>query len=336
MQWELNLEAVIRFSHESMAKGSPSFAAAARLFPGHIRDSAAMLYAACRYCDDLIDGQHLGHYHHQSIPSSPAARLSHLETETRRALAGAPGEQFVFQALHHVVKLHRIPHDCVMDFIEGFRMDVAGQTYRHLDDTLQYAYHVAGVVGVMMAMVMGVRDAHVLDRASDLGIGFQLTNIARDIVDDARMGRCYVPADWLDEFALSVDDLAAGRQTQAMATIGQRLVEAAEPYYLSALAGLPPLGFRNAWAIATATAVYREIGIRVRALGVRAWDQRVSTSASRKLVLAAVGGWKALSAVGLSRLNPSPPRQGLWTRPHHQTSAGWCQAQCQNVRHPPP
>jgi 15-cis-phytoene synthase len=332
------LEAVLRFSHESMAKGSPSFAAAARLFPARIRDSAAMLYAACRYCDDLIDGQHLGHYHSHDgqIPSSLADRLTHLETETRRALAGKPGDLPMFQALHHVVSLHRIPHDCVMDFIEGFRMDVAGAAYRHLDDTLQYAYHVAGVVGVMMAMVMGVRDPQVLDRASDLGIGFQLTNIARDLVDDARMGRCYVPGDWLDEMALSVDDLAACRHADAMATIGRRLVEAAEPYYASALGGLPPLGFRNAWAIATAAAVYREIGVKVRSLGARAWDQRVSTSASRKLTLAALSSWRALRAVGLSRLNPSLPRQGLWTRPHHPTDAAWCQTQCHAVRHPPP
>lgn len=332
------MEAVIRFSHASMAKGSPSFAAAARLFPSTTRDSAAMLYAACRYCDDLIDGQHLGHYQEcqDAIPDSLDARLAHLETETRRALAGSPGEQPVFQALHHVVRRHKIPDDCVMDFIEGFRMDVAGQTYACFDDTLQYAYHVAGVVGVMMAMVMGVRDPQVLDRASDLGIGFQLTNIARDIVDDARMGRCYIPGTWLDEFGLSIDDLAALRQAESIAQIGQRLVDAAEPYYASALAGLPPLGFRNAWAIATATAVYRDIGIKVRALGRNAWDQRVSTSGSRKLVLAGVGGWKALSILLLSRLSPSPPREGLWTRPHHQADAAWCQVQCQGAQHPRP
>ena len=86
-----------------------------------------------------------------------------------------------------------------MDLLQGFEMDVEGRRYDTLEDTLDYAYHVAGVVGVMMARIMGVQDAPTLRRAQDLGLAFQLTNIARDVVEDARGGRVYLPGQWLDE-----------------------------------------------------------------------------------------------------------------------------------------
>lgn len=315
------MEAVIRFSHESMARGSPSFAAASRLFPAQVRDSAAMLYAACRYCDDLIDGQEFGFQPTTPVPEHPGERLQHLERETRRALAGQPSPEPVFQALHHVVVRHRIPEAYVLDFLQGFRMDVEGRTYACFEDTLGYAYHVAGVVGVMMAMVMGVRDRDTLDHACDLGIAFQLTNIARDIVDDAAMGRCYLPEDWLREHALNAGSLANPEHRQTLSRIGTRLVDRAEPYYRSALLGLPRLGWRNAWAIAAAAAIYRDIGIKVRDRGATAWDQRVMTSRGRKLALAAVGSLHAVRAVlgkkGLD--NGGGARVGLWTRPYPES-----------------
>src|SRR5690606_37267384 len=101
------------------------------------------------------------------------------------ALAGEPSDEYIFEALRRVISRHQIPHRHPQELLTGFEMDVEARRYRTIEETLDYCYHVAGVVGVMMAMIMGVRDKVVLDRACDLGIAFQLTNIARDVIDDA-------------------------------------------------------------------------------------------------------------------------------------------------------
>lgn len=311
------MDAITHLGRESLEQGSRSFAAAARLFPAETRDSASLLYAACRYFDDVIDGQDLGFFHDRAVTDSPEQRLRLLEEKTSLALRGESMEEPVFQAFQRVVQDHRIPQACVMDFLQGFRMDVQEHTYDTLDDTLQYSYHVAGVVGVMMAMVMGVRDADILDRACDLGIAFQLTNISRDVMDDLELGRCYLPAEWLDEFGLRHDTVNDPANRAAVARVVRRLVQTAEPYYASAIAGLSALPFRSAWAIATARGVYRDIGTKVSHRGADAWDTRVVTTRKRKLYLTARGCLRALHAVSIGRLRPLPSRAGLWTRPRH-------------------
>src|SRR5260370_31047192 len=112
-------------------------------------------------------------------------------------MAGEPVDDTAFAAFQRVTQRHGIPAQYPLDLLQGFRMDVEGRTYRTLQDTLLYAYHVAGVVGVMMAQVMGVRDIATLRRASDLRLALQLTNIARDVIEDAKVGRLYLPAEWL-------------------------------------------------------------------------------------------------------------------------------------------
>ena len=164
----------------------------------------------------------------------------------------------------------------------------------------------------MMAMIMRARDPEVLDRASDLGIAFQLTNIARDVVDDARMGRVYLPATLLrrhEVTRIAPDDPEQRRRLYGAAI---DLLDIAEKYYASAYAGMSALPWRSAWAIAAARRVYRAIGSRLRAGGPSAWDRRVSTSRQEKLQLLAI----ALSDVAATRFKGSaPPRDGLWNRP---------------------
>jgi phytoene synthase len=156
----------------------------------------------------------------------------------------------------------------------------------------------------------------VLDRACDLGLAFQLTNIARDIVEDARMGRCYVPAQWLRDVGIPLHEVADPRHRELLATVAARLVDHAEPYYDSALAGIAALPLRSAWAIASARNVYRQIGIEVKRRGPRAWDERAGTGKAMKLWLLAKG---AATALG-SRLKPRgravrPRPARLWQRP---------------------
>ncbi|MRX51650.1 phytoene/squalene synthase family protein [Paracoccus sp. S-4012] len=291
----------------AIAAGSQSFAAAARLMPPGIREDTVMLYAWCRHADDVVDGQTLGGS--PEAMGDPAARLARLKAETLVALHGSGPLSPPFAALRAVARRHDFPERWPMDLIDGFAMDVAGRDYRTLNDTLDYAYHVAGVVGVMMARVMGVRDPEVLDRACDLGLAFQLTNIARDVVEDARIGRVYHPREWLDAAGA---EICGEIPSPALHAVILRLLDAAEPYYASAFAGLPALPPRCAWSIAAAARIYRAIGTRIRHGGPEAYRRRISTSGLAKTGLALRG----LGDAAASRIAPpTASRDGLWTRP---------------------
>ncbi|MDR7050106.1 phytoene synthase [Duganella sp. 3397] len=306
-------EALMEHATETIKVGSKSFAAAATLFPADVRRSVLMLYAWCRHCDDVVDGQELGFAPAAVAPAHDAyAELAILEDQTRRAYAGEPMKEPAFAALQEVALGHAIAQQYAYDHLAGFAMDVHDARYETIDDTLRYCYHVAGVVGLMMSTIMGAKDAAVLDRACDLGLAFQLTNIARDIVADAQIGRCYLPAAWLREAGIPPSELALPQHRAALATVAARLVDYAEPYYDSANQGIVALPLRSAWAIATARNVYRQIGVEVKARGAHAWDERVGTSKAAKLWLLAKGGVSALTS-RWRKMDQRPA--GLWQRP---------------------
>ncbi|MBI1386388.1 MAG: phytoene/squalene synthase family protein [Rhizobiales bacterium] len=304
------------FARERIERGSKSFAAAARLLPGGMRDSAYMLYAWCRYCDDAIDGQELGfaaspHTAGTELPADPAETVARLRERTLAACRGNPDSP-VFEALTRVVERHSIPHGQPLDLIEGFAMDARAHSYETLEDTLRYAYHVAGVVGLMMARVMDVSERDTLLRACDLGIAFQLTNIARDVMDDAALGRTYLPADWLAEAGIDSEELTSPHLRAAVAKVTVRLLDEAEQYYRSAEVGIARLAYRPAMAIAAARIVYRAIGAGVRARGPAAWDRRVSISRPRKLANLALSPIAVLMA-RTRVISGTPLRHNLWT-----------------------
>lgn len=306
---------IVAQSRQLIERGSISFSGAAKLFEPETRDSAYMLYAWCRHCDDVIDDQDLGFARGGAATDQAqrVANLDRLERQTRDALDGRATEP-VFIALQRVVQRHRIPHAHPLELIEGFRMDVDGRRHATLDDSLTYCYHVAGVVGVMMAMIMGARGADALNRAADLGIAFQLTNIARDVVADAEVGRVYLPRDWLAEAGLGDADLADARHRPALAAVVMRLLDVADTYYASAARGIRYLPFRSAWAVASARNVYRDIGGVVRRRGTTAWDTRARVGTAGKLVGVTRGlGRAVLSGIAIGSAPAS--RQGLWTRP---------------------
>ncbi len=300
--------ALLQWAQAQMAQGSSSFAAAARVMPRSARQDAILLYAWCRHCDDMIDGQELGGSLHEPPAEVQLMRLEALIAETRAALEINNPVAPPYQALRLVARRHDMPLDWPLDLIEGFRWDVERRPFNTIGDTLRYGYHVAGVVGVMMARLMGVRDEAVLDRACDLGLAFQLTNIARDVREDAQAGRVYLPAEWLG--GAEVDPEGLPSPNVMAATL--RLLDTAEPYYASARCGLAALPAGCAWGIAAAHRIYREIGQQIRKQGAVAYAGRVSTSRSRKAVLLAAG----LGDMGISRLpRASTSRDGLWTRP---------------------
>ncbi|WP_312456059.1 15-cis-phytoene synthase CrtB [Pseudescherichia sp.] len=297
---------------QTMANGSKSFATAAKLFDPATRRSVLMLYTWCRHCDDVIDDQSHGFASEATAEEEAIQRLARLRKLTLAAFEGAEMQDPAFAAFQEVALTHGITPRMALDHLDGFAMDVAQTRYVTFEDTLRYCYHVAGVVGLMMARVMGVRDERVLDRACDLGLAFQLTNIARDIIDDAAIDRCYLPAEWLHDAGLTEENYAARENRAALARVAERLIDAAEPYYISSQAGLHDLPPRCAWAIATARSVYREIGIKVKAAGGSAWDRRQHTSKGEKIAMLMAAPGQVIRAK-TTRVTPRPA--GLWQRP---------------------
>lgn len=306
-------------SRAVIEQGSKSFAAAARIFAPETRAGAYLLYAWCRHCDDETDNQMLGFEGSEISRDEGRARVDRLRTKTRDALSGAPVDDPIFAGLKQVVARHEIPEKFLFEHLDGFVMDVEGREYTHLEDTLEYCYHVAGVVGIMMAHVMGVRDEATLDRATDLGLAFQLTNICRDVVEDARVGRVYLPTRWLTEFGVPVDRVADPDYRDGVFHVVRRVLAEADRYYASARLGISQLSFRSAWAVAAANAVYRDIGRIILRRGPHAWDNRVSTGRNRKIALVFGSGFGALTATTIGRGPGSQPRTGLWIRPDRRT-----------------
>ena len=307
------MDAITAHGHASIKKGSKSFAIASRVLPPALRDDASMLYAWCRYCDDVIDGQIMGHDQIADYKTGQSERLERLRADTRAALNGEPTDNPVYAGLARVVNTHNIDHRHPFDLLKGFEMDASERVYESVDNILDYSYHVAGVVGVMMANIMGVRDAATLDRASDLGLAFQLTNIARDVVDDARAERVFVPRDLLSAAGAPMTsiELAKPESWPAAHKAACAQLDIAEAYYESAKVGIKELPFRCAWAISAALSVYREIGEKLRDAGPEAWEQRVSASGGRKVALAmgAMGPAMARKRVEVT------PRDGFYARP---------------------
>ena len=309
----MNRAAVVAAARESIAVGSKSFAAASKLFDPATRERAWLLYAWCRRCDDIADGQ--DHGHGMSRVDDAPARVREIAVLTATALAGKSTGEPAFDALGLVAGETNLPHHWPRDLIAGFELDAQGWQPRSGDDLYRYCYHVAGVVGCMMAVVMGVApdDEATLDRACDLGMAFQLSNIARDVAEDAAAGRCYLPLDWLSEMDVSPGELMKPHYRARLALLVRRMTDCAAGFEASARHGTPALPIRSAWAVLAAANIYGAIGREVAAKGERAWDHRVVTSRAAKLRYVARAGWQAANR---GRLYPPAPRDGaLWTRP---------------------
>jgi phytoene synthase len=299
-----------------IVRGSKSFAGAAKLFAPATREAAYLLYAWCRYCDDQIDGETLGFRTGDPSKDQPGQqdRLRRLQDMTHRVLEGRSVDDPVFMALQRVVQRYRIPDRYPLELLQGFAMDVDCRRYHGLEETITYCYHVAGVVGLMMSHIMGVREDATHRRAADLGIALQMTNIARDVVDDARVGRVYLPLEWLKDAGLPPEELLAEHRREHLAGVVRRLLREADRYYASGDVGIRRLPFRSAWAVGVARGVYWEIGRVVKARGGAAWNERAVAPRARKGYWLARGLLLAALGPGLARWRREEPRRDLWTR----------------------
>jgi phytoene synthase len=277
------LEALLRAaapaSRRVLRTRARTFALASAFLPARVRLEAAVVYAWCRRADDAVD---------ESL--DPAAALRGIQADLHAVYAGGRLEDPVLAAFQAVVDEHRIPRAYPDALLEGMASDLGLVRYDRLDDLLEYAYRVAGTVGLMMGHVMGVTDARALRHAAHLGMAMQLTNICRDLAEDWDRGRLYVPRDvlasvggaWLGAWIGDREGPLPAAAGPALAHAVARLLAAADRYYRSGERGLPALPWRCALAIRAARALYAAIGDEVlrRGPGVRA--PRAVVGARRK------------------------------------------------------
>lgn len=302
--------ALVAAARESIARGSKSFATASNLFDRETRERAWLLYAWCRACDDIVDGQ--DHGHGATAVSDAEARVAIIAEKTTAALAGRAVGDMPFDALRVVAAETGLPPRFAHDLVTGFRLDAEDWRPRSEADLYRYCYHVAGTVGCMMAVVMGVdpADEDTLDRACDLGMAFQLANIARDIEEDDRIGRCYLPDEWLVEMDIPPGQHMKPPFRDRLVVLARRLAARAALHEASARVGAAKLPPRSRWAVLAAAGIYGDIAREVAARGAHAWDHRVTTPKSAKLA------WVAKAAVAARRPVRDIPRDPtLWTRP---------------------
>ena len=301
--------ALVASARASIEKGSRSFAAASRLFARDMRQRVWLLYAWCRACDDLADGQ--DHGGEMGAVADPECRLADMRALTEQAMAGKRTGKDAFDALGLVAAETGLTLSMAEAVLDGFALDATEWRPRSENDLYRYCYHVAGAVGVMMAVVMGVSpdDDETLDRACDLGLSFQLANIARDLMEDDAAGRCYLPVFWLVEADIPPGQHMKPHYRPALVGMVRRLTDAAGRYEASARVGTRALPFRARWAVLSAAGIYGDIARKVAVAGPTAWDRRQHGSGREKL--AHIG--RSLFAATHAPVADND-RSGLWSR----------------------
>ena len=257
---------------ELMRGGSKSFFAASRVLPARVRAPAIALYAFCRVADDAID-----------LADDPAAAVDRLDLRLDAIYARRPQSFESDRALAAVVDRFDLPRGLLDALIEGFRWDSEGRRYETISELEDYCARVAGTVGAMMAILMGTRSRSALARACELGVAMQLTNIARDVGEDARNGRLYLPREWLR--AEGIDPQAWLLQPVFLPGIGRvvaRLLALADSLYQRAELGIAELPRDCRAAIMSARLVYAEIGREVERNGMDSMTRRAVVSTRRR------------------------------------------------------
>jgi 15-cis-phytoene synthase len=273
-----------------MRTGSHSFFAASRILPKRFRIAATAVYAFCRVADDAVDEMP----HGASIEIVMAYLHERLEAIYRN-------EPFCIDAdiaFAAVVQEYAIPKEIPMALLEGFQWDAAGRRYETLEEVYEYSARVAGTVGAMMTLVMGGRSAKTVARACELGVAMQLTNIARDVGEDARCARLYLPLQWLRQAGIEPEQfLETPAYTPALGRVVQRLLKAADQLYLRAETGIASLPRDCRASIMAARLIYADIGRMVGKNNFDSITRRGVTGKARKW-------WLISRALGAGAIAP--------------------------------
>lgn len=224
---------------------SRSFSIASRFLPADVRSDVQKLYAWCRVCDDAVD----------SAPDRETARreLDRLRADIAEPTGDLPPRHPASAWMIELIETRGVDPKHALDLIEGMRMDLDGDRIDTDADLRRYAYHVAGVVGLMMCRVMGVHDPAADRPAMDLGIAMQLTNIARDVLEDAQRGRSYLPG---------IDNALVASGDEVESSV-RRILKTADSYYASGRSGITFLPSRCRLAVGLAANLYQEIGVEI-------------------------------------------------------------------------
>jgi phytoene synthase len=271
--------------------GSLSFHTASRLLPASVRDPALALYAFCRLADDEVDEG-----------GDKAGAVLALRDRLEAVYAGHPRNAPEDRAFAAIVDQFEMPRTLPEALLEGLAWDATGRRYASLSEVRDYSARVASAVGAMMCLLMGVRQADALARACDLGVAMQLTNIARDVGEDARAGRLYLPLDWLTEAGLEAEEFLAQRDAGPdTRRLVRRLLAEAQRLYLRAEAGIPALPLRARAGIYAARFVYAGIGTEVRRNRYDSVTRRAHTSKRQKLGWLGQAGLRTAGSLVLPR-----------------------------------
>lgn len=265
----------LEYCRDAIREGSYSFHAASKLLPAKVRDPALALYAFCRIADDEVD-----------LNDHKAAAVLRLRDRLELAYEGRPQNAAADRAFTALIETYDMPRALPEALLEGLAWDGMENRYATLSDLRSYSARVASAVGAMMCVLMEVRDADALARACDLGVAMQLTNISRDVGEDARAGRLYLPTEWMREEDIDPDAfLADPKASPAIRRITRRLLAEARRLYQRSEAGIAALPLSSRPGIFAARHCYDAIGRQVARNGFDSISQRAHTSKSQKIGL---------------------------------------------------
>jgi phytoene synthase len=263
----------------TMKRNGKSFWFASLFLPRQVAADAARLYAFCRTMDDLAD---------VAVTEDSKAVLSQVREELRSGVGSTPDvDDFLTLS-----KRYSLPREAADYLIATFIQDATNEMHiEDQDQLVRYCYGVAGTVGLMMSPILGARGRPASEAAVHLGIAMQMTNIARDVLEDASNHRRYIPGCWVQhrtaQEILNASQSHTSDTRELVASAVLRLLELADRYYASASLGFPYIPSRARKGIEIAAAVYREIGTILRRNRGAWWNGRVRVSTSRKLWIAA-------------------------------------------------
>ena len=268
-----------QYCQEKCAASGSSFYYSFLFLPTERRRAIMALYAFCREVDDVVD--------ECQDPALAATKLVWWRQEVERIADGQP-QHPVGQALQALGGQFNLPREQLLEIIDGMEMDLQQSRYLDFKGLSLYCYRVASVVGLLAAEIFGYTDRQTLKYAHDLGMAFQLTNIIRDIGDDARRGRIYIPMDELKQFNVPAADILNARYSDNFTALMHFQIERAEKYYAQAMAQLPAVDRKSQRPGLVMAAIYRTLLDEIKRENCQVLHQRISLTPVRKLWLA----WK--------------------------------------------
>ena len=265
------------YCQEKAAASGSSFYYSFLFLPPNRRRAITALYAYCREVDDVVD--------ECSDPQIAANKLAWWRQELDRLYAGQP-QHPVTKALQVVLPEFNLPQEQLLEIIDGMEMDLQQTRYLDFKALSLYCYRVASVVGLLAAEIFGFTDRQTQKYAHDLGMAFQLTNIIRDVGEDARRGRVYLPLDELKRFDVPVADILGARYSENFRKLMEFQIERAEHYYAQAMAQLPAVDRKTQRPGLVMAAIYRTVLEEIKRDGCQVLSQRTSLTPLRKLWIA--------------------------------------------------